>query len=140
MIRSMSKLIVIVLLIATAPMALGQFDISWFTVGGGGAMSSAGGVFEVSGTIGQPDAQVAPLMSGGSFQIIGGFWPISQVCFCLGDLNGDGKKDGRDVQQFVGCIISAGNCSCADLDQANGVTIADVTMFVSDLLAGTDCP
>jgi hypothetical protein len=79
-------------------------------------------------------------MTGGSYRLTGGFWPVLHICDCPGDLSGDGKKDGRDVQQFLGCILSGGNCSCADLDQANGVTIDDVNAFVDELLAGTVCP
>jgi hypothetical protein len=49
-----------------------HYDIDWWTVDGGGATSS-GGVYSVSGTIGQPDAV---LMSGGNFTLAGGFWSI----------------------------------------------------------------
>lgn len=59
------------LTLATAALAAGP-AIDWWTVDGGGGTSS-GGAFEVSGTIGQPDA--GPVMSGGAFQITGGFWP-----------------------------------------------------------------
>ena len=117
----------------------GGYDLTWSTIDGGGA-TSIGGAFSLSGTIGQPDAQTPPVMTGGTFELTGGFWPVANVCYCLGDLNGDGKKDGRDVQQFVGCILAAGNCSCADVDGANGVNLNDVSAFVSDLLAGTTCP
>jgi hypothetical protein len=53
----------------------GGFDLSWFTVDGGGGASSGGG-FTVEGTIGQPDAGT---MSGGSFSLQGGFWPVAQA-------------------------------------------------------------
>jgi hypothetical protein len=53
--------------------AWGQsYSIDWFTIDGGGG-TSTGGVFTVSGTIGQPDAGT---MSGGSFTLVGGFWGI----------------------------------------------------------------
>jgi hypothetical protein len=39
--------------------------------GGGG--TSTGGVYSISGTIGQPDAAT---MSGGSYALAGGFWGI----------------------------------------------------------------
>lgn len=128
-----------IILVAVAPAAFGQFEISWSTIDGGGAMNSTGGTFELSGTIGQPDAQ-SSTMAGGSFDLTGGFWPVANVCYCLGDLNGDGNKNGKDVQDFVGCVIAGGNCSCADVDAINGVTLADVAVFVSDLLAGPNCP
>jgi hypothetical protein len=48
----------------------GPFDLSWFTLDGGGG-ASTGGEYSVSGTIGQPDAGA---MSGGNFSLAGGFW------------------------------------------------------------------
>jgi hypothetical protein len=129
-------ILIIVLLIPSALHA--QPSISWSTIDGGGQTFSAGGSFELGGTIGQPDAGLA--MTGGTFQLTGGFWPVANVCYCLGDLNGDGKKDGRDIQQFVACQLGSGNCSCADADQVNGVNLADATAFVSSLLAGAACP
>ena len=49
-----------------------QYSIDWFTIDGGGG-TSTGGVYSVSGTIGQPDAGV---MNGGAFSLTGGFWGI----------------------------------------------------------------
>jgi hypothetical protein len=117
----------------------GGFDLSWNTIDGGGANCS-GGEFVVTGTIGQSDAQPAPSMSGGPFEISGGFIPVTQVCYCPGDMNGDGKRDGRDVQKFVACLIEGGSCSCADTDAANGVSLADVNGFVTNLIATAACP
>lgn len=52
---------------------------------GGGAMQIAGGEFELSATIGQPDAGV---LTGGEFALTGGFWSSVEVA-CIQDLNGD---------------------------------------------------
>ena len=49
-----------------------QYSLDWSTVDGGGG-ASTGGVYAVSGTIGQPDAGA---MSGGNFTLQGGFWGI----------------------------------------------------------------
>jgi hypothetical protein len=49
-----------------------SYSIDWFTIDGGGG-TSTGGVYSVSGTIGQPDAG---RMSGGNFTLDGGFWGI----------------------------------------------------------------
>jgi len=49
-----------------------NYSIDWFTVDGGGG-TSTGGVYSVSGTIGQPDAGQ---MNGGNFTLDGGFWGI----------------------------------------------------------------
>jgi hypothetical protein len=50
----------------------GDFDLDWYTIDGGGEMWSAGGDYELSGTIGQPDASL--VMTGGDFELTGGFW------------------------------------------------------------------
>jgi hypothetical protein len=52
--------------------AWGQYSIDWSTIDGGGG-TSTGGVYSVSGTIGQPDAGA---MSGGGYSVSGGFWGI----------------------------------------------------------------
>lgn len=53
--------------------ALAQsYSIDWYTIDGGGG-TSTGGVYQVSGTIGQPDAGH---MAGGNFSLDGGFWGI----------------------------------------------------------------
>jgi len=49
------------------------YSIDWFTIDGGGG-TSTGGVFAVSGTIGQPDA--GGLMSNGPYSVNGGFWAL----------------------------------------------------------------
>ncbi len=46
------------------------YSIDWSTIDGGGG-TSAGGVFSVSGAVGQPDAGA---MSGGNYTLEGGFW------------------------------------------------------------------
>ena len=48
------------------------FSVDWSKVAGGGG-TSTGGVYTVSGTIGQPDADT---MSGGSYTLQGGFWSV----------------------------------------------------------------
>jgi len=50
-----------------------SYSIDWFTIDGGGG-TSTGGVYQVSGTVGQPDA--GPTMNGGNYSIAGGFWGI----------------------------------------------------------------
>jgi hypothetical protein len=53
-----------------------QYSIDWYKIGGGGGTSS-GGAFQVSGTIGQPDASGA--LSGGQYSVTGGFWSLISV-------------------------------------------------------------
>lgn len=49
------------------------FAIDWFTIAGGGG-TSTGGVYSVSGTIGQLEAGV---LTGGSYTLTGGFWGVA---------------------------------------------------------------
>jgi len=49
------------------------YSIDWHTVDGGGG-TSTGGVYSVSGTIGQPDA--GPTMTNGQYAVTGGFWAL----------------------------------------------------------------
>lgn len=60
------------LLFAFGFSAWGQYSIDWSTVDGGGG-TSAGGIYAVTGTIGQPDAGT---MSGGNYTLQGGFWAL----------------------------------------------------------------
>ena len=50
----------------------GEFSLPWYTIDGG-ATSSHGGDFALSGTIGQPDAGT---LSGGDFTLAGGFYGV----------------------------------------------------------------
>jgi len=53
-----------------------QLAVPWWTVDGGGG-TSTGGVFRVTGTIGQPDA--GGPMTGGQYTVTGGFWALPVV-------------------------------------------------------------
>jgi hypothetical protein len=59
-------------LAASAAQAQTNFTVDWFTIDGGGGVST-GGTYTVNGTIGQPDAGA---MSGGNFTLQGGFWGV----------------------------------------------------------------
>jgi len=65
------------LLLGIAWMAHAQsYSIDWYKIAGGGG-TSTGGVYSVSGTIGQHDAG-GPL-TGGSYSLTGGFWSLISV-------------------------------------------------------------
>ncbi len=51
-----------------------NYAIPWFKIAGGGAMQSPGGLYSVSGTIGQPDA--GGPMTNGPPSLTGGFWAL----------------------------------------------------------------
>lgn len=66
----------------------GDLRIDWSTTDAGGGTAS-GGVFEVTGTIAQIDADPLHPASGGNFVLTGGFWvihaaPASELLFRSG--------------------------------------------------------
>jgi uncharacterized repeat protein (TIGR01451 family) len=60
------------LILLAAPAGAQPYDLSWYTVDGGGATFSVGGTYSLGATIGQPDASGA--LTGGSYALVGGFW------------------------------------------------------------------
>ncbi len=100
-----------------------SYEITRFTIDGGGVMRSTGGDFELSGTIGQPDAGS---LTGGDFQLSGGFWfelPPS-------DCNEDGTVNLLDHDSFTQCMggpdggIPDG-CGCFDVDRSGTIDLRD---------------
>jgi len=118
--------------LAMAPLLLGgdPFEISRSTIDGGGVMQSTGGEFELSGTIGQPDAGV---LSGGDFQLTGGFWFELQPTDC----NDDGIVSLLDHATFSACLsdpgggIVASPCLCFDVNGDGDVTMNDYARLQS---------
>jgi len=101
----------------------GGFEITRSTIDGGGVMFSTGGDFELSGTIGQPDAGA---MAGGDFELTGGFW----FQIPPGDCEDDGDVDLFDHALFEQCLlgpaaaVNAG-CECFDRDRSGSVDLRD---------------
>ncbi|MFH1747887.1 MAG: dockerin type I domain-containing protein [Planctomycetota bacterium] len=92
----------IVALLTTASVAANDFSLDWWTIDGGGEMWTTGGEYELSGTIGQPDAGVT--MTGGDFELAGGFWP-GIPAYGRGDMNCDGAVNAYDIDGFI-CALS----------------------------------
>ena len=131
---------------ATAGAAADDWTIAWWTIDGGGAMSCVGVDFELSGSIGQPDAGA---MTGGDYTLVGGFWPAPSA-HQLGDLNCDGEVNLFDIDPFVLALTSASNpdpfddyyavhpdCDplLADIDGDGSVKLFDIDPFVELLTA-----
>ncbi len=130
------------LVLAVAAIALitlharAQFAIPWSTIDAGGG-ASAGGVFSLQGTIGQPDA--GPAMAGGAFTLTGGFWvgaDAPEGCDSI-DFNGDGLfPDTADIDDFLS-VFSGGSCStgtCGEVDFNNDGLFPD-TADIDSLLS-----
>ncbi|MFO0875291.1 MAG: hypothetical protein U0575_15160 [Phycisphaerales bacterium] len=120
---------------AAVPFGPGTFNLFWHTVDGGGATFSNGGGFTLGGSIGQPDAGV--VMSGGQFQVIGGFWLAATSgapLTCAADLNHDGLVNGADLGLLLG---NWGGTGLGDLTGDGSVNGADLGILLG---AWGDCP
>ena len=74
--RLMKKLFLVLSLLVPGLGFAQTYTIDWYKVAGGGG-TSTGGTYQVTGTIGQPDASGA--MTGGNYSLTGGFWSIISV-------------------------------------------------------------
>jgi hypothetical protein len=57
--------------VAARAQPVDTYDLSWWTVDGGGIVLSSGGGYALAGTAGQPDAGT---LAGGGYELAGGFW------------------------------------------------------------------
>jgi hypothetical protein len=147
MLTAYRELLVDVLLLALAAVpARADFDLDWYTCDGGGDLWTNGGNFELSGTIGQPDATIA--MTGGAFELAGGFWSGlgAGPPLLFGDLNCDGAVTFQDINPFVQYVsnFSAWLAAHPDCPPENGdinqdgiyPSFADINPFVTLLTGG----
>ena len=96
--------------------ALGQsYSIDWYKISGGG--TSTGATYQVSGTIGQPDA--SGVMSGGGYSVTGGFWSLISVVQTAGLPNLSIAHSGNSV------IVSWPNTGSYTLQQNANLALAD---------------
>ncbi len=134
----LNRLVTAIGILLTGAIAHAQHDLSWYTVDGGGAMSTAGGVFELSGTIGQPDAgSFTQPMVGGPFELVGGFWALPSTLPCPGDIDNDHDVDISDLSIVLSQFGSIGSGLSGDLDGDGDVDISDLSLLLSNF--GTTC-
>jgi hypothetical protein len=75
--KAVKSLSIMVWALIVVSSALAQnYSIDWYKIAGGGG-TSTGGVYTVSGTIGQHDA--GGPMTGGPYSLTGGFWSLVAV-------------------------------------------------------------
>lgn len=124
----------LILSLASSAALRGDIRIDWYTIDGGGEMFSTGGSFELGGTIGQPDAGPGSAgMTGGSFSLIGGFWPVAHAAL-PGDCDGDDDVDITDFVYVADCLSGPAvwpgdDCACADIDDDGDADLADFAQF-----------
>lgn len=134
--RTMQILVLAVAAVCSTTAGATDWEMSWYSIDGGGSMMAAGGSMELGGTTGQIDAGLA--MSGGSFDMAGGFWSVA-VGFITGSLHGDCDEDGDvDLQDQIGlvdCLTGPAvgpteGCACYDLGADGTVDLLDVADFL----------
>jgi hypothetical protein len=79
--KIITKLTLLGILLSSVTLHAQSYSIDWFKIAGGGA-TSTGGVYQVSGTIGQHDA--GGPMTGGNYSLTGGFWVLPIAVQTLG--------------------------------------------------------
>ncbi len=110
-----------------------EYDLAWNTVDSGGDRSS-GGDYVLMGTIGQPDAGA---MTGGAYELSGGFWPGSAASIpCPADVDGDGMVD---VLDLLLVLAQWGPCPPICIGDVNGDGLVDVLDLLDVLTAWGKC-
>ena len=132
--HAVMQAVTVLAIVLAGSVIAGDFEMTRWTVDGGGEVFTTGGEFDLSGTLGQPDAGV---MSGGAFTLTGGFWfPLAD-----GDCNTDGCVDLFDYGEFKPCLSGPDgsvtyDCRCYDVDQDGDVDLFDVAMFQESFTGG----
>ena len=114
---------------ASATLLIAQdYDLDWSTFDAGGVMYSSSPSFTLSGTIGQPDADV---LTGEDIELVGGFWPIH----CEADFDADGVVDLSDLAELLAaynsCIGDAAYIPIVDLDASGCINLSDLANLLS---------
>jgi len=127
LVRSAGRTLPFVLCTLGAAVWAQHFELTRFTVDGGGATRTANGNVELSGTIGEPEAGA---LMGGPFTLTGGFW----YGVPPGDCEEDGNVGLGDVVQLDPCMFGPGSlsplqCRCLDLNRDSHVDLVDIALF-----------
>ncbi|HNX48703.1 MAG TPA: dockerin type I domain-containing protein [Thermoanaerobaculaceae bacterium] len=144
--RLIPVLIAVVASVSVAGFSAAQpYTIPWYTIDGGGVMGSTGGVYTLSGTIGQPDA--GPTLTGGSYSLIGGFWGAfasASTGGLRGDANNDSAINVSDVFYLINTLFAGGPAPASlclgDATNDGAQNVSDVFYLINFLFAGGAAP
>ena len=107
-------------LLGGRPLFAQTYDLSWWTVDGGGVTFTTGGPYSLGATTGQPDASGA--MVGGTYSLAGGFWTGGLALLTdVGVTKSDGQATAVPGLPLTYTIV-AGNAGPA---AASGALITD---------------
>lgn len=105
---------------------MADYRIVWSTIDGGGGTSS-GGAYQLTGTIGQPDAGYH---SGGHYELLAGFWTGGPLCIV----------NLEHFAQFAAfwldgpCNADNNWCGGADLNHLDNINVDDLIIFAGEWL------
>jgi hypothetical protein len=111
----------------------GSYDLSWWTIDGGGITFATGGTFNLGATIGQPDA--SSTLAGGAFTLTGGFWFAPACVPTNGDVDGNGCVDDADLLQVL-FNFGATGFNIADVNCDSLVDDADLLLVLFNFGSG----
>lgn len=110
------------------PLSAQDFELTRSTISGGATVRASGGPFELSGTIGEPNAGAA---SGGVFSLTGGFL----IPLAPGDCDESGLVSLVDHRAFDSCFAGPAaeppdsSCDCFDTDGDGAVDLRDFAVL-----------
>ncbi len=115
------------------------FDMNWYTIDGGGATFLTSGAYSLGGTAGQPDAG---FMSGGDFELGGGFWYGVIEIPCYPNCDNSTTPPILNVLDFA-CFLNAFSsgdtyANCDNSTTPPVLNVLDFSCFINAFAAG--CP
>ena len=115
-----------IVILCTCLNSYADYSIEWYTIDGGGGTSS-GGPYQLTGTIGQPDADY---LAGNQYELLGGFWVGGPLCIV------NLEHFSAFAAHWLDGPCNAGNnwCGGADLNQSDTVNINDLTTLANEWL------
>jgi hypothetical protein len=130
---SLSAVMLLCLLHASAQSG-GGYDLSWWTIDGGGVTFATGGTFNLGGTVGQPDASHA--LTGGTYSLTGGFW-FTPCIVHNGDVDANGCIDDADLLAVLFAFGNTGsNLGRVDVNCDQMVDDADLLQVLFNFGSG----
>ena len=149
LVRALQKLLVCFILLHSSfclRASAQSYSIDWYKISGGGG-TSPGGTYQVSGTIGQPDAGGA--MTGNGYSLTGGFWALISVVQTAGAPTLYISRSGNSVtvywqntgswtlQQNGNLAAAAGWATSGySISTANGTNSITITSTTGNLFSG----
>jgi len=116
----MQKILLLTAVLVLVSTANADYEISWHTIDGGGG-TSGGGIYQLTGAIGQPDAGYH---YGGNYELLGGFWVGGAGCFV----------DFGHFARFAQYWLDTGTGLPADLYEDDVVDLLDLREFINQWL------